>query len=403
MKYWRRNLFLLWISQIFVMSGLSAAMPFIPLFIKHKFHITGETELGWAISMFTFFGLMSFGIMAPIWGNLADRYGRKIMLFRATFMNAIVFPLMAFAPNLWILILIRTIASAFSGTNTAAQALIVSTTPQNKQGFALSVLSTAVWSGNMIGFVLGGILVDQFGFTSAFLLCSLLYWVAGIALFWVKEDFVPVKAKRRQKLNIRSFRPEKSLILLLMLFFSVSFLRNIESPYLAVLVGNLVGDDKAAFWTGIISAAAAVGGIVAGVIFGYFTDRCKPMQLLTPALLLYGAMLMIQGGAESVTILVLARFAAYMAIGGVEPVLQTLLSTVTPSEKRAEVFGFMTTARNTGIIVSSLVAGFVIQFSGVRGVFFVSAVSFWLLLPVMGRFVGVIYRIKGLNGGKKAL
>lgn len=398
MSYWRRNLILLWISQIMVMSGLSAAMPFIPLFIKHKFNITGEAELGWAISMFTFFGLMSFGIMAPVWGKLADIHGRKIMLFRATFMNAIIFPLMAFAPNLIILILIRTAASAFSGTTTAAQALIVSNTPENKQGFALSVLSTAVWSGNMIGYVLGGILVDKFGYTIAFLLCSILYWLAGIALFWVKEDFVPVvqaedkKSKKHWKLDI-----DTATYILLFLFFLISFLRNLEAPYLAVLVSNLTGDARAAFWTGMISAAAAVGGIIAGVFFGYFTDRCKPMQLLTPALLIFGATLLIQGGSKSIGVLITARFFSYMAIGGVEPVLQTLLSKITPENKRAAAFGFMSTARNSGLIISSLVAGGLIWVTGVRGVFYISALAFWVLIPLMWQMMNVIYRLKLLK------
>lgn len=392
MNYWKKNLVLLWFSQILVMAGLSAAMPFIPLFIKHKYKIVEEGELGVAISLFTFFGLASFGIMAPIWGNLADRYGRKIMLFRATFMNAIIFPMMAFAPNLWILILIRAIASAFSGTNTAAQALIVGTTPEEKQGFALSVLSTAVWSGTMIGYVLGGVLVDKFGYTVAFLLCSILYWLAGIVLFWVREDFEPPKETVKKSSRRFSFRFERPLLMLLLLFFSVSFLRNLESPYLAVLVGQLAGDDKAAFWTGIISAAAAAGGIVAGVIFGYFTDRCKPMQLLTPAILLFGVALVMQGAAESITVLIIARFFAYMAIGGVEPVLQTLLSKMTPENKRASIFGYMISARNTGLILSSLFAGGIIYFTSVRGVFYISAVAFWLLIPVMSRIINIAVR-----------
>ena len=394
MHYWRRNLFFLWISQLFVMSGLSAAMPFIPLFIKYKFGITEEGKLGIAISLFTFFGLISFGIMAPVWGTLADKFGRKIMLFRASFMNAAIFPLMAFAPNLFVLILIRTVASAFSGTTTAAQALIVSTTPEDKQGFALSVLSTAVWSGHMIGFVLGGILVNYFGFTVAFLLCSILYVISGLLIFFVKEDFKAVPVEKKTAAGKKKFKLEHSLIMLLGLFFIVSFLRNLESPYLAVLVGKLAGDGKAAFWTGMISASAAVGGIVSGVLFGYFTDKCKPMQLLTPALLFFGITLIMQGAANSVWVLIIARFFSYMAIGGAEPVLQTILSKITPENKRASVFGYMSSARNIGMISSSLIAGGIIYVTGVRGVFYVSAVAFWILIPVMSYVLNLIFKLK---------
>ena len=397
MYYWRKNLFFLWISQLFVMSGLSAAMPFIPLFIKYKFNIVEEGKLGLAISLFTFFGLISFGIMAPVWGVLADKYGRKIMLFRASFMNAAIFPLMAFAPNLVILILIRAVASAFSGTTTAAQALIVSTTPEDKQGFALSVLSTAVWSGNMIGYVLGGLLVSYFGFTTAFLLCSILYVISGLLIFFVREDFERVPEQMKTVQSKKKYKLERTLIYILFLFFIVSFLRNLEAPYLAVLVSNLAGDEKAAFWTGIISAFAAAGGIISGVLFGYFTDRCKPMQLLTPAILLFGVTLIMQGAANSIWSVIAARFLGYMAVGGVEPVLQTLLSRITPENKRAGAFGYMSSARNIGMIASSLIAGGIIYFTGIRGIFYVSAAAFFLLLPVMSYFINMIYKLKRLN------
>ena len=71
-----------------------------------------------------------------------------------------------------------------------------------------------------------------------------------------------------------------------------------------------------------------------------------------------------------------------------------MLSKITPENKRASVFGYMTSARNTGLILSSLFAGGIIYFTSVRGVFYVSAISFWLLLPLMGRMISIIMRTK---------
>jgi MFS family permease len=116
--------------------------------------------------------------------------------------------------------------------------------------------------------------------------------------------------------------------------------------------------------------------------------------LLTPAILIFGAALVLQGAAQSILLLIIGRFLAFMAIGGVEPVLQTMMSKMTPESKRASVFGYMITARNSGLILSSLFAGGIIYFTGVRGVFYVSAAAFWLLLPVMGRVINNICRVK---------
>lgn len=396
MNCWRRNLWLLWVSQLLVLSGFSAAVPFIPLFMRHKLGIADEGELGLAISGFYLCGMASFAMVAPLWGVLADRYGRKIMLLRASIMNALIFPLMAFAPNLTVLLIIRFAAAAFSGTVTAAQTLIVGTTPQDKQGFALGVLSTAIWSGTMLGFMTGGLLVHYFGYTTSFIICGISYVISAIIVLFVKEDFHPVVSPAG-KSEKTSLSLDFATWLLLAMFVAIGLLRNFENPYLAVLISKISGDNTAAFWTGMVSAAAALGGVVSGVIFGSLADKHPPLQLLLPALAASGAMLIIQGVSRSVEVLAVARFFAYMAVGGVEPVLQTLLSKITPEERRGRVFGTSTTARSIGMMASSVIAGGAIYYTGVRGVFLLGAILFWLFIPVTMKIVTKIMKLKRLN------
>ena len=164
MERWKKNLLLLWISQILVVVGYAAALPFIPLFISERYGITDDRTLGLIVSWFHFVSTGSFAVMAPIWGRLADRYGRKLMLLRACFMDAVIFPLMVYAPNMTVLFILRILASMFTGTTSAAQPLIVSGTPKERHGFALGLLSTALWSGNMLGYLFGGLIVNYFGF-----------------------------------------------------------------------------------------------------------------------------------------------------------------------------------------------------------------------------------------------
>ena len=102
--------------------------------------------------------MLSLCIATSVWGILADRFGRKIMLLRASYGAAILYPLLAFAPNFWVLASIRFICSFFSGTVNPAQTLLIATTPSEKHGFVLGVLSTGVSSGNMLGYLLGGII-----------------------------------------------------------------------------------------------------------------------------------------------------------------------------------------------------------------------------------------------------
>ncbi len=379
MERWKVNLLLLWLSQILVVVGYAAALPFIPLFISDRYGITDDRTLGLIVSWFHFVSTGSFAVMAPIWGRLADRYGRKLMLLRACFMDAIIFPLMVYSPNLTVLFILRILASMFTGTTSAAQPLIVSGTPKERHGFALGLLSTALWSGNMLGYLFGGLIVHKFGFTAAFMFCGFSYLLSGIIVLFVHEDFKPVAKREKQKGGVLSLGTSVWIVLSLLLL--LGFIRSFELPYLPQLVKRITGEQTAAFWTGIVCAGAALGGVIAGAICGYLADRTSATRIILPALLLGSAALLWQAYAASTYSLIVARFVAYLAIGGIGPIFLTLITKFTDKDKQGLVFGMNTTAENTGIMLSALFSGGVIYFAGVRGVFATASLLCILFIP----------------------
>ena len=155
---WKLNLFIVWLSQFLAMVGFGCCMPFIPLLLKENLNIADDNIRGVYVSIYYLASMLSLCIATSVWGILADRFGRKIMLLRASYGAAILYPLLAFAPNFWVLASIRFICSFFSGTVNPAQTLLIATTPSEKHGFVLGVLSTGVSSGNMLGYLLGGII-----------------------------------------------------------------------------------------------------------------------------------------------------------------------------------------------------------------------------------------------------
>ena len=380
MERWKVNLLLLWLSQILVVVGYAAALPFIPLFISQRYGITDEGTLGLIVAWFHFVSTGSFAVMAPIWGRLADRYGRKLMLLRACFMDAVIFPLMVYAPNLTVLFILRILASMFTGTTSAAQPLIVSGTPKERHGFALGLLSTALWSGNMLGYLFGGLIVHSFGFTAAFMFCGGAYLLSGIIVLFVHEDFKPVTSREKQS-GGGGFSLDASVWLVLSLILLLGFIRYFEMPYLPQLAKRIVGEKTAAFWTGNVSAAAALGGVLAGALCGYLADKTSASRIIIPALVIGGVSVLWQGYASSIASLVAARFFAYLAVGGIGPIFLTLITKITAKEKQGLVFGLNTTAENTGIMLSTVFSGGVIYYVGVRGVYATTALLFLLFIP----------------------
>ena len=142
-RHWKLNLSMMWFSQLLVMTGYSAMMPFIPLLFKNHIGIVDEGECGLYVSYFNVAGTLAYTLFIPVWGALSDRYGVKIMLLRGTFGTALIFPVMGFVNSAWLLIGLRFLTAACAGTTAASQTLIVKNTPDNKIGFALGVFRTS--------------------------------------------------------------------------------------------------------------------------------------------------------------------------------------------------------------------------------------------------------------------
>ncbi len=143
---WKLNLVMLWFSQLLVMAGFSAMIPFIPLFLKDELMVTDKHDLALYITLFNFFGTMAYAIFVPIWGFLSDRFGVKPMLLRGTFVTAFIYPCMGYVTTPAMLVFLRFATAACAGTTSASQTMIARTTPDNRQGFALGLLSTSATS-----------------------------------------------------------------------------------------------------------------------------------------------------------------------------------------------------------------------------------------------------------------
>ena len=410
--HWKRNVAMMFCSQILVMGGFSAAMPFVPLFLKEQLGIVNDGERGLYMSMFSFFGMLAYGVFNPVWGSLSDRFGVKPMLLRGTFLTAVFFPMMAYVTHVWTLIALRFVTAACAGTTAAAQTLLVKNTPEDKQGFALGMLTTAYWCGTMMGNVLGGLVVHWYGYEKTFWFCGILYFFAGLFVIFSKDDYIPAKAMPSTPQARRFHRYRHSLLpaftlgvwLLMLLTLLFGFARSFEHPYIAMLVEQIVGTGTAAFWTGIVSAFASVGSVVSGMVIGYLSDRVRPLRLLIPIMIATAVFLFLQAVSPilfkepNVTLLIagrsfnfnlnlfifgLSRTLMLLILGGSSAVFMKLMSNTTPKRKRGAVFGYRSTAHNIGSMIASCVAGWIVYSCGnVQSVFYAAAVMILLLVPV---------------------
>ena len=383
--HWKLNVVMMVLSQILVMSGFCAAMPFIPLYLKEGLGIINESDRGLYLSLFNFFGMFAYSIFNPFWGALSDRWGVKPMLLRGTFLTAVFFPMMAYVTNVWLLIALRFITAACAGTTVAAQTLLVKNTPEDKQGFALGMLTTAYFAGIMLGNVIGGLVVSYYGYHNTFWFCGILYFAAGIAVVFAKDDFNVKLAKKERSKGQYTFRetatPAVLWILVLFLFMGTS--SRLVQPYMALLVEAVHGFKGAAFYTGIVSAASSAGGFFSGLCIGWLCDRIAPRKLLLPILLFGTVATTAIALSHNVEMLILTRFLAAFAVSGIQPVLQLMLTKITRKELRGTYFGWSASVNTAGGIICSFLGGSVVWLTGVRGIYMTAAIILALMIPLM--------------------
>ncbi len=186
---WQRNLYTIFVAELIVIMGFSFVMPFMPLFVQQVGNLTSEDAALWAGLANSASGIAMF-FSAPLWGLVADRWGRKPMILRAMFGSSLILALTGLAPNVYYLVCMRFAQGLLSGTVAAASALVAANTPRERMPFAMGLIMVAVFSGTTLGPLLGGLAADKLGYQSTFFITGALLFSGGIIVsIFVKEKF----------------------------------------------------------------------------------------------------------------------------------------------------------------------------------------------------------------------
>jgi MFS family permease len=357
---WRRNLAALWFAQFTAIFGFSFAFPFLPVYLRQLgVHDTGQLALlsglaGGASGA-------ALAIMSPLWGVLADRYGRRAMLLRAMVGAGITVGLMGFARGPLDLVLLRLIQGATSGTVPAATALVASGTPRHRVGWALGVLSSAVAAGSALGPLVGGLASAAFGIRSIFLAGGVLLAIATLpVLLLVREAPVRRTEDAREPVMdlLRRTAPGAvgTLAALLVCQALIQLSYNGYQPLVVLrLLAHLSSGVEAV--TGLAFAAAGLCAAFASVIYVSVARRIGYKMLgVIAALFLAGAQVLV-ALSPGVVLIVAGAALAGAFYGTVGPVISTMIGLETPASVQARVFGVVASANAIGFALGPFGGG----------------------------------------------
>ncbi|HEP1815077.1 TPA: multidrug efflux MFS transporter [Streptococcus suis] len=373
-SYWKQNLKVAWLGNFLTGTSFTLVMPFISVFVEELGVGPGQVEYyaGLAVSANAF----AAAVMAPIWGSLADRYGRKPMMVRAAFAMIFTMGGMAFVPNVFWLLALRVLNGVFTGYIPNATALVASQVPKDKTGYALGTLSTGAVAGNLIGPTLGGILAEMFGVHMVFLLVGLLYAIVVLlTVFYIREDFVPIK--KGEEMSVKEvFEQVKDRQMLVGLFVTSMIIiaaAQAVVPILTLYVRHLGQTDNLLFVAGFIISLPGMASLVTSGYLGKIGDRIGNHRLLLIALTYSLLINVLCVFAENPFQLGLLRFMYGFGTGALLPSVNSLLTKLTPKEGISRIFSYNQLFNNLGSVVGPMMGSAVAAHMGYDWVFYLSS------------------------------
>ena len=281
---WKDNLRIAWLGSFLTGACISLVVPFMPIFVE---------QLGVEPSQVTFYSGLAISVSAisaacvsPLWGILADRYGRKPMMIRAGLAMTITMGGLAFVPNVYWLLALRLLNGVFTGFVPNATALIASQVPKDKSGYALGTLSSGVVAGTLTGPIVGGMIAEVFGIRNVFLMVGgFLFLAAILTIFFIKEDFQPVP--KEKALPTKELFTSVKYPYLLFNLFAASFVIQVAAqsvgPILALYIRDLGQKENLLFVSGLIVSSMGLSSMMSSGVMGRLGDKVGNHRLLIVA------------------------------------------------------------------------------------------------------------------------
>jgi DHA1 family multidrug resistance protein-like MFS transporter len=378
MESWKVNLISVWFGCFFTGLAISQILPFLPLYVSQLGVTSHEALSMWSGLTFSVTFLVS-AIVSPMWGSLADRKGRKLMLLRASLGMAIAILLQAFATNVWQLFFLRAVMGLTSGYIPNAMALVASQVPRERSGWALSTLSTAQISGVIGGPLLGGFLADHVGLRAVFIITAILLVVSFlVTLFLIKEGGRPVisKSERLSGKAVFASLPYPGLMISLFVTTMVIQLCNGSvGPILALFIKSMEPEStNIAFLSGMIAAVPGVSALISAPRLGKLGDRIGTARILMATLIFAVVLFFAMSFVTSPLQLGVLRFLLGFADGAMLPAVQTLLVKYSSDKVTGRIFGYNQSFMYLGNVAGPLIGASVSAMAGFRWVFAATAI-----------------------------
>ena len=388
---WQGTLVIMCFAQMVSMIGFSSIFPFLPLYVKS---LGTVTSLSADLCTGLVFSGQAFSMMiaSPIWGALADRWGRKLMVERAMFGGAVIMALMAFARSAEELVALRMIQGLITGVMGATNALVAATVPRGRAGYAMGLMQVSMGLGLGLGPVIGGVVADAYGYRAAFYITAGLLAFAGVVVwFGVDEHFVARESTDQASVGFlaawQRTLSSRGVPLAYTLRFINQMGRIIFMPILPLFILTLIDNpDRINSYTGIVIGLSSAATAFFSIYLGRMGDRSGYRRTVIVCLLVVFLLFLLQALVSAGWQLLVLQMFYGIALGGIVPGISALLAVYSRQGDEGAVYGLDNAITSGARMIGPLLGVSIAAWFGVRMVFGAAALLYLTaaLLAVWG-------------------
>jgi MFS family permease len=342
-------------------TGFTVVMPFLPLFIAQLgVADVGEVAVWTGLSLGVTPGLTA--ILSPLWGRLADRFGRKIMVERSLASFVVLMAAMALVTRAWHVLALRAVQGLFAGYGSLSVTMAAESAPRDRMPQSIGLVQTAQRLGPAIGPVIGGVMAAVVGLRGAFLVTAGFYAVALIVVFVMYNEqaanTAPAGAVERGPVAFRDVLAFRNFLLLMGVIFAFQFVDRSYGPVLPLYIEGL-GVSRVPLVAGVLFSIMACTGALGHHFCARLLTRYRLRTVIAGGSATAAVGSLALGATGNLWIMAGAAVVLGVGIGAAMTAAYTAAGAVIPAGAHGAGFGVITSASLTGMAVSPIVAGFV--------------------------------------------
>ena len=387
-----RNVWIITTSMTVLAICYTMIIPFLPIYLL-ELGVPKDDVALWSGLVFGITFLIA-GIMAPIWGKIADNKGKKRMALRAGFAIAVSYVLIGMVTDQYQLLMGRALVGFANGFYPAAMTMVSLSVDEKQVGRALGIFQTGLILGNVVGPFLGGAVESVVGMRPVFYISGIAVFIATLAvLFLVKEPKLnveniasneqsskPVKSTSLRE-DFKTVQEQPVLVRLLWIFFFMQCVIMMLQPILALYAGDMQGTmEGAAIISGTILSIGGLAGSLTTNLWVRLGEHRGYFRTISYCMLGSGVVLLLQSLPVGIWWFGVLQVLIGSCIVGINPSLSAAVTLNTEPGFRGRMFGMTTTAQQFGSMVGPVFASIVSTYIGISYVFSITG----LLLLYMG-------------------